>query len=53
VNNRDNNRTQNFTYDELNRIKTAATQGTTGPYCWGQRFAHMSGSTFVPGRRLK
>jgi RHS repeat-associated protein len=49
VNNRDNTRTQNFTYDNLNRITTAATQGTSGPYCWGQRFGHMSGSTFVPG----
>ena len=49
MNNRDNTRTQNFTYDNLNRITTAATQGTSGPYCWGQRFGHMSGSTFVPG----
>ena len=32
VNGRDNTRTQNFTYDNLNRIATAATQGTSGPY---------------------
>jgi len=38
MNNRDNNRTQNFTYDVLNRIKSAATQGTTGGTCWGQMF---------------
>ncbi len=49
VNNRDNNRTQNFTYDALNRIKTAATQGTTGTTCWGQMFGHMNGSNFVAG----
>jgi RHS repeat-associated protein len=49
VNNRDNNRTQNFAYDNLNRITTAATQGTAGSYCWGQRFGHLSGSTLVPG----
>ena len=49
VNNRDNNRTQNFTYDALNRIKTAATQGTSGSTCWGQMFGHMNQSTFVSG----
>jgi len=46
---RNTNRTQNFTYDSLNRIETAATQGTTCTSCWGQMFGHMSGSTFVPG----
>ena len=49
TNGKDANRTQNFTYDALNRIKSAATQGTTGATCWGQLFGHMSGSTFVPG----
>jgi len=46
---RDTNRTQNVTYDSLNRITAAATQGTTCTSCWGQRFGHLSGSTFVPG----
>jgi RHS repeat-associated protein len=46
---RDTNRTQNIAYDALNRITTAATQGTTCASCWGQRFGHLSGSTFVPG----
>jgi RHS repeat-associated protein len=46
---RDTNRTQNVTYDSLNRITTAATQGVTCTSCWGQRFGHLSGSTFVPG----
>jgi hypothetical protein len=31
-------RSQNFTYDELNRVKTAKTTGTTGANCWGQSF---------------
>ncbi len=33
-------RTQSFTYDELNRIKTAQTQATTGSLCWGQTFSY-------------
>lgn len=38
VNNKNNSRTRNYTYDSLNRIATAATQGTSGSYCWGQTF---------------
>ena len=38
VNNRDNNRNQNFTYDALNRIASAATQATSGVTCWGETF---------------
>jgi hypothetical protein len=34
TNGKDANRTQNFTYDNLNRITAAATQGTTGASCW-------------------
>jgi RHS repeat-associated protein len=49
TNGKDATRSQTFTYDNLNRIKTAATQGTTGAHCWGQMFGHMNGSTFVPG----
>jgi YD repeat-containing protein len=37
-NNRDGNRTQNFTYDALNRIATSATQATSGAACWGENF---------------
>jgi RHS repeat-associated protein len=33
-------RTQNFTYDELNRVKTAASQATTGTYAWGLQFSY-------------
>lgn len=40
TNNRENNRTQIFTYDELNRISTAKTQATTGQYCWGESFGY-------------
>jgi hypothetical protein len=29
-----------YTYDELNRIKTAKTQATTGIHCWGETFAY-------------
>jgi len=38
VNNLNNARTQNFTYDPLNRILKAASQATSGTYCWGQNF---------------
>ena len=33
-------RTQTFTYDELNRIKIARTQATTGTYAWGLQFGY-------------
>lgn len=39
-NNQTNDRTQNFTYDELNRIQTAKTQATSGPHCWGETFGY-------------
>lgn len=44
TNNRDNTRSQNFTYDPLNRLASAQTQ-TTGvtipnPNCWGLTFAY-------------
>jgi RHS repeat-associated protein len=38
TNNRDTNRTQTFTYDQVNRILTAQTSATTGPNCWGETF---------------
>ncbi|MGH9556903.1 MAG: RHS repeat domain-containing protein [Terriglobales bacterium] len=37
---RNTNRTQSFTYDELNRIKTAQSQATSGADCWGNSFAY-------------
>ncbi len=40
VNNLDNNRTQTFTYDSLNRVKTAQSQATSGTACWGQSFGY-------------
>ena len=41
MNNRDNNRTQNFTYDDLNRIRQAYTTGSN----WGETY----GSATAPG----
>src|SRR5258708_4535991 len=40
TNNRDNTRSQSFTYDALNRIATADTQATTGTKCWGESFSY-------------
>lgn len=39
TNNLNSSRTQNFTYDQLNRVKTAGTSATTGPYCWGYDYS--------------
>jgi RHS repeat-associated protein len=49
TNGKDASRTQNFTYDSLNRIKTAATQGISGSTCWGQKLGYMSNGVFVYG----
>lgn len=50
TNGKDATRSQTFTYDKLNRITTAATQGTTGPNCWGQKFGYLNSSgSFVLG----
>ena len=49
TNGKDATRSQTFTYDKLNRITTATTQGTSGPYCWGQKFGYMSNGNFVLG----
>ncbi len=38
--NKDANRTQTFTYDELVRVKTAQGQGTSGCGCWGQSYTY-------------
>jgi RHS repeat-associated protein len=40
ANNKDTTRTQQFTYDSLNRIITAKTTSTTGANCWGQNFGY-------------
>lgn len=40
TNNLNTGRTATYTYDERNRIKTAASQATSGPDCWGQTFAY-------------
>jgi RHS repeat-associated protein len=40
VNNIDNTRTQNFTYDNLNRLLQVSTQATSGSFCWGDTFGY-------------
>lgn len=40
TNNRDNTRSQSFTYDALNRLASAQTQSTTGSNCWGLSFGY-------------
>ncbi|MGH9814913.1 MAG: hypothetical protein ACRD6I_02430, partial [Candidatus Acidiferrales bacterium] len=37
---RASNRTQNFTYDELNRVRTAESQAASGADCWGLQFGY-------------
>lgn len=44
VNNRDSNRTQNFTYDNLNRIQQAYSSGTM----WGETFGSQAAPGGVP-----
>jgi RHS repeat-associated protein len=46
---RDTNRTLGFSYDSLNRIESAATQGATCSSCWGQLFGHVGGTQYVSG----
>jgi RHS repeat-associated protein len=40
TNNLSSGRTQTFTYDELNRLKTAQSQANSGTDCWGQSFSY-------------
>jgi len=35
-----NNRSQKFTYDQLNRITSAGTTATTGTSCWGYQYSY-------------
>jgi RHS repeat-associated protein len=50
---KDTNRTVFYTFDSLNRVESAATQGTSGctpiTACWGQLFGHMSNGSYVSG----
>jgi RHS repeat-associated protein len=39
-NNLDNTRTATYTYDNLNRLSSAASQATSGSNCWGQSFTY-------------
>jgi RHS repeat-associated protein len=39
-NNLNSNRSQLFTYDQVNRIISAGTIATTGTYCWGYLFSY-------------
>ena len=40
TNNITSGRTQNFTYDEMNRLKTAYSTANSGSDCWGQSFTY-------------
>lgn len=40
INNLNANRTQSFTYDQVNRITSAGTSSTTGSYCWGYQYSY-------------
>jgi RHS repeat-associated protein len=40
INNLNAGRTQTFTYDSLNRISSALTQGTSGSLCWGLDYGY-------------
>ena len=48
VNNRDNNRTQNFLYDSLNRIQQAYSNANSGQKSWGETFSPSATSPGVP-----
>ena len=55
TNNLDTGRTQAFSYDELNRLATGQTQGSSGPNCWGQsfgydRYANLPTVTILPSK---
>ena len=43
TNNATSGRTQNYTYDSLNRLLTAQTQAASGGDCWGQSQGHPVG----------
>jgi len=48
-------RSQTFTFDELNRLKTALTQGTSGSLCFGLDYSYdiwgnLTATTLDPAR---
>ncbi|MGB9334589.1 MAG: hypothetical protein WCB14_06240, partial [Candidatus Acidiferrales bacterium] len=40
ANNLNSSRSQNFAYDQVNRIISAGTAATTGSFCWGYQFSY-------------
>jgi hypothetical protein len=40
ANNLNSNRSEAFTYDQLNRILSAGTVATAGSYCWGYQYSY-------------
>lgn len=40
TNKRDATRSQSFSYDQVNRIVSAQTSGTTGSNCWGETYSY-------------
>jgi RHS repeat-associated protein len=40
-------RSETFTYDELSRVRTAQTQGTTGTYAWGLSFGYDAWANYL------
>ncbi len=40
LNNRNHNRDQTYTYDQLNRVATAQSAATSGSDCWGLGFSY-------------
>jgi RHS repeat-associated protein len=45
TNNLNNNRTQTYTYDPLNRLLTAQSTATSGADCWGQGFGSYNATS--------
>jgi RHS repeat-associated protein len=52
TNNRDNTRSQSFTYDSLNRILTAKTSSTSGANCWDEQFGYDPWGNFLSIGRI-
>jgi RHS repeat-associated protein len=40
ANNLNSSRSQNFTFDQVNRITSAGTTSTSGQYCWGYQYSY-------------
>lgn len=52
TNNRDNTRSQSFTYDSLNRILSAKTSSTSGANCWDEQFGYDPWGNFLSIGRI-